>query len=128
MNFFFLSNIFAGALGEELKKSVVYTAMLAIFILFWRLKGRKRRTLQDNGIASVAKIINVEKTLVESGFGVYARPVMKILLEIDEIGKRQITIKQSFDPSDLPETGEMVGILIDPNDPDKIMIYPEHQK
>lgn len=123
-----MGNVFGGAFGEELKKSVVYTAMLAVFILFWSLKGRKRRTLQDDGIASVAKIVSIEKTLVKSGFGVYARPIMKIVLEIDEIGKRNVTIKQSFDPSDLPQTGEQVGILIDPKNPDKIMIYPDHQK
>jgi hypothetical protein len=128
MKFDSLCNIFNNISSQDIIKALIFGIIVLIFLYFWNFKGRKRRNFIDNGIVGFANIIHVEKTLIETGSGGYARPVMRIVLEIDEVGKRQVTIKQSFDPSDLAQMGERVGILIDPKNPDKVMIYPDHQK
>ena len=113
--------------SEDIKAYAIFILLVIAFIFFLRLRGRKTRYFLENGIQSTAKIISVEKTSVEIGSGVGAQPVMKIKLKVVYIGNPEVTIEQAFNVSDIPEVGDLVCVLIDPKNSEKVMIYPDQK-
>ncbi|MGF7042916.1 hypothetical protein [Mucilaginibacter lappiensis] len=101
----------------DLEKIVIYCLVFVVFCVLNTFIYRKRRSyLLKNGISAVAKVTGINKTLIETGtVNIYARPVMKIILEIETAGTsyRQVTIKQAFEPQKTPKVGDIVNILID---------------
>jgi hypothetical protein len=84
----------------------------------------KKRYLLKNGISAQATVINIEKTIFGLGEGFKAKPVMKIVLDI-EISKnqnKQVIITHAFFKSAPPMIGDKINILIDPRDSDNIIL------
>src|SRR5689334_20802679 len=99
-------------------------ALIALYFVS-RLSGRKRRYLLKNGIPATAKVIDISKTFIEIGTSyTSARPVMKVVLEIERPGAAGtlLTIKQDFDTWEIPNPGDTVDIRMDPRNPDNLLI------
>lgn len=124
MKWHFLSSIVS---MEDIKQWFFFCFAIAGFYIFTRLAGRKRRHFLENGIQSTAKVMGVEKTSIEIGSGVGAQPVMKIKLKVVYIGNPEVTTEQAFNVSDIPEVGDLVCVLIDPKNSEKVMIYPDQK-
>ncbi|MGZ3757110.1 MAG: hypothetical protein ACXVAY_02815 [Mucilaginibacter sp.] len=86
----------------------------------------KKRHLLKHGTLTIAKVNSIEKTIVELGEGVRARPVMRLVLDIKISGAtyKQVTIKHAFFRTPQPKVGDNINILIDPDNSDNIMIAP----
>ena len=94
-------------------------------ILAIRFGDRKARYLRKNGMPSIGTVISIKKTLIRRHENNSTwSPIMKIVLgvEADGVEYRQVTIKDEFLLSQLPNEGDKVNILIDPRNPDKVMI------
>jgi len=108
--------------------TIIGTIVLIVFfyIGFVRPAQKRRRFLKD-GIRGTAKIISVEKTLIKyGGRDSFAKPLMEIGLDVEFPGipTRRLTIKQAFSTWDIPKTGQVVAVLADPEDYDRVIISP----
>ncbi|MBS1530583.1 MAG: hypothetical protein JSU01_09765 [Bacteroidetes bacterium] len=108
----------------EVKDVAIISAGAVLFYVIGKLLNRKRNYLQKHGIAEVAKIVQIDKTLVSIGNDSMAKRVYNIDLEIEIAGAvcRRVTIKQSFDEWRPPKLGDKVNILVDPRNPDNLII------
>ncbi|PTQ99693.1 hypothetical protein C8P68_102521 [Mucilaginibacter yixingensis] len=105
---------------------LVFLIIVGCFILIARVSiSRPRDKAQiQNGIAAIGEVICIENTFVEYGTGLDARRVLNILLKIiDEGGgTREVNVEQAYRYWSTPQEGEKFNILIDVNNPDKIVI------
>jgi|GEM_PF-2732012 hypothetical protein len=104
---------------------VFFCLGLGLLILAIRFGDRKARYLRKNGMPSIGTVISIKKTLIRRHENNSTwSPIMKIVLgvEADGVEYRQVTIKDEFLLSQLPNEGDKVNILIDPRNPDKVMI------
>jgi hypothetical protein len=109
-------------------KGLLLICIAAILIYLWnRFTNRKRRYFQKNGIPATALVISVNKTLIEYGTNnTFRRPVMEIVLEVNAADShREVTIKQAFEIQDIPKAGDKISILVDPKNPDNILLLPD---
>jgi hypothetical protein len=95
------------------------------FVIIVRRTNSKTRYLQKKGISGVGKILKISDTLIKLGTGSFAQPVMEVILEVQ--GKEsntvaEVSLKQAFQTSDIPKVGDLVNILIDPNNRSNVMI------
>jgi len=104
---------------------IFFCFALGLLVLAIKFGNRKRKYLEKNGIRSSAKVISIEKTLITiHDHDASWTPVMKIVLGIKVAGTeyRQVTVKQEFLTSQTPKPGDEVDVLIDPRNPDKVVI------
>ena|ERR1700761_3087568 len=97
---------------------------IIVFYGITRLFTRKRRYLLKNGIPAEAIIMSINKTNIEYGKGVPARPLMEIVLQVENerIIPKNITIRQDFNRYEIPQPGDKVNILIDPKNAEYVRI------
>ncbi len=109
----------------EILTGFIYLLAFLGFVKFMDSGGFnfKKRYLLKHGISTVAKVNSIKKTIFSIGDDFDARPIMKIVLDIEiaDVAFRQVTITHSFN-SNPPQAGDKVIILIDPRDPDNVML------
>ena len=98
---------------------------LAMFALIQvdKLFHPKRTYLRKNGIPTTATVIRISKTSMYIGTGFSPMPLMTVVLEFETDGVcKQVIIDQALDPRDIPNVGGKVNILVDPRNPENILI------
>jgi len=108
----------------DIKQLLWGSFSVAAFYGIERLFTRKRRYLLKNGIPAEAIVVSIKKTNIRYGSEVFARPLMEIVLQIEnkEGVSRNITIRQDFELREMPEQGSKVDVLIDPGNPEYVRI------
>jgi hypothetical protein len=88
--------------------------------IFKQMKNQKR--LAKDGSLAIAYVQNISQT----GTTVNQRPEMRLSLEIENIGgqARQVEIKQLIDLGSIPRPGDRVYVIIDPQDPNNVVLSP----
>lgn len=129
MNFFLIGTTLMSVLeiGIYILKLLLY--ILVIAGIFWFIKtggfNLKKRYLLKNGVSVEANVDGIERTIFDVG----NEPVMKILLSYEDVYKsaHTVTIKHTFSSrSIIPNEGDKIRILIDSNNPERVMIAPEN--
>lgn len=92
-----------------------------------RLFGRKRRFLLKHGYSAEATVLTIERTgaTINSSSTGIDKDVMEIDLQIKGDGEpdRIVTVRQTFETyMRPPEPGDKVKILVDPKNPDNVML------
>lgn len=84
---------------------------------------RKRNYLRKNGIPTIATVIRISKTSMYIGTGFFSKPLMNVVLKFETDGVcKQVTIDQALDTRDIPNVGDKVNILVDPRNPENVLI------
>jgi hypothetical protein len=114
--------------GSSFLDFLVFVTVVAGFIWFMKTGGfnLKKRYLLKHGVPVDAKVERIEKTIFSVGNP--SRPVMEMDLSFEDAykNKHEITIRHAFSRSTLiPDEGDKLSILIDPNKPERVMVAPK---
>jgi hypothetical protein len=112
----------------DIKELLFGILAITVFYGFSRLFGRRKRYLLKNGYSEVATVTSIEQTIysVSSGSSLDKR-VYEIDLKIAAKGEpiRIVTTRQAFETyGAVPQPGDKVNILVDPKNPDNVMLSP----
>ena len=113
---------------ETLKGLLFACVVIAIGYAISRLFSRRKRYLMKNGIRGVAKVVNIERTGADvSSSTELARPVFEIDLQVENSEQQPlVTIRHAFAAgAAIPGPGDRIYVLIDPRNPDNLMIAPD---
>ncbi|WP_413667708.1 hypothetical protein ACEN9X_24930 [Mucilaginibacter sp. Mucisp86] len=98
--------------------------LIGLFFYFFIIKS-KSRYLRRNGVTCKAKVENVEITALSYGSGIVSEKTIAIVkLVILEGGAtgRKVTVRQGFLKSVMPQRGDELLVLIDPQNLNKAII------
>jgi hypothetical protein len=100
-------------------------AVIAIYFVIRWLFGRRKRNLLKNGRRCLAKVVSIEKTNADvSSSTELARPIYELDLQIKDV-ETLVTLRHVFNiGAVLPEPGDSIYVLVDPNKPSNLMMAP----
>ena len=110
--------------------SFLIPAVVVLFVglVFYRVFGevfkqmKNRKRLAQEGSLAMADVISIS----QSGTTVNQVPEMHLTLAVDNPGgrPRKIEIRQLVDIGSMPRPGDRVYVLVDPNDPNNVVLSP----
>jgi len=110
----------------DYKEIIFICIAIAIIYAISRLFGRNKRYLIKNGIRGVGKVVNITQTVasVTSSTSPTKR-IWEIDLEIEgaEAGAALVTVRHGYViGSAVPQPGDRLSVLIDPKNPDNVIL------
>lgn len=104
---------------------VIPLLVFGVLFLVFRpiyLRYRNARKLLSTGSLGVADVVSSSQT----GVTINNQPEMRVVLTVENVGgtPRQVEVKQIFDLGSIPRAGDRVYVLIDPINPDNVVLAP----
>jgi len=93
-------------------------------VIYW---GGNFKYMIKKGIPAEAKILDIEKTGINTGSGSLSRPLLRIVFEIHYANNEtdEVVIETTLDDEiPMPKINDTIGVVIDPKNYNKVMIVP----